>query len=408
MPGKGKGLVAVEDIPRGTRILEETPIIAIPDSPLKDNLLKAQIVQQMNFLNDAREIRRKRLQDKFGFLCSCKLCSLPEEQSEQSDKRLARIDQLDELIGRDGMAMNLSLRTFRYAEERIRLYEEQISGDAGLSRTYMDAAKVAIAKGDLARGRIFAERAVDGWRAGGGNDRKEVLEYGDLCKNPAKLSLDGLSMEWKTSVDEVPQGLNQSDFDDWLWRRWTKAYGEKMQCSTGFRDRAAFPSFAGLPNKGGFYGVHEESVNIDQPLKHWCFLGEITNFSSLAHLELELVDSDDKKLPLHFYTEQRGQEVDVAQLRVGYTVAILYAQRYRFVYGNPGIRHENPQMLKIFPTPLKTLLELSDRECQKIGWNERRHKADCKMLKHLDLRGLLGFEWTEADTRASFPLTAVV
>jgi hypothetical protein len=394
VPGKGKGLVATEDIARGTRIVEETPIITIPDEAPQHDVLKFQIVQQMNSLSEqqqqsmlsmhniypysdiaerclgiirtnalpidadgiggglflkacrinhscnnnarkswnqriqrhtvhalrdipkgeeitiyylnsdsARAVRQKRLQDKFGFLCSCELCSLSEEESQQSDKRLARIDQLDDLIGRDCMSMNFSLRTLGYAEERVRLYEEQRPGDSGLSRTYMDAAQIAIAKGDLARGRIFADRAVDGWRASGGNDSQEVLEHGDLPKHPGKLQLYGLSMEWKTSVNEIPQGLDRGDFEDWLWRRETKAKRELIQCSTGFRDQAIFPSFAGLPNKGGFFNIYEGSPNTDQPLKYWCFLGKITNVSSLLHLKLELKDLNYKKLLLYFYTK---------------------------------------------------------------------------------------------------------
>jgi hypothetical protein len=171
------------------------------------------------------------------FLCSCPFCSLPDEQSKQSDKRLARIDQLGDLIGRDGMALKFSLRTLRYADECVRLYNEQGPGDSRLARTYMDAAQVTIAKGDLARGRIFAERAVEGWRASGGDDCKEVLEHGDLCKNPATFSLYGRSMAWQTTIEEVPQGLDPNEFEDWLWRRETQANRDLVQCSTGFRDR---------------------------------------------------------------------------------------------------------------------------------------------------------------------------
>jgi hypothetical protein len=270
------------------------------------------------------------------------------------------------------MVMNFSLRTLRYADECARPYNEQGPGDSGLARTYIDAAQVAIAKGDLARGRVFAERAVDGWRASGGYDSKEVLEHSDLCKNPAKLQLYGLSMEWKTTVNEVPQGLDPSEFADWLWRRETQTNRELVQCLTGFQDREVLPSFAGLSNQGGFYGRIEDSGNTDQLIKHWYFLGELTGFTILIHRELELVDLNDKKLPLHFYTEQRGCEADDAQLRVGNMVAVPFAQRYRFVYGNPGIRHEDPVM-----------------------------------LKDADLRGLLGLQWTKSDTRVSFPLVAM-
>jgi hypothetical protein len=439
VPGKGKGLVAAVDIPRGTRILEEKPTITIPDHLHDESMQKAHISQQMDSLNEqqresvlsmhniypytnvaeqcfgifrtnalpveskgirgglfleacrinhacnnnaqkswnqrierhtvhalrdiakneeitifylghgsAREVRQEKLQDKFGFLCSCKLCSLPAEQSQQSDKRLARIDYLDDLIGRDGMMMNFSIQTLRYADERVRLYNEQNPGHSGLSRTYLDAAQIAIAKGDLARGRIFAERAVDGWRASAGNDCEEVIKHGALCKNPAGLPLYGLSMEWKTSVNEVPQGLGPSDFEDWLWRREKRTHPEQLQCLIGFRNREVFPSFTSLSEKSGAYqDIHEYLAHTDQPLRHWCLLGEIVDFTSIHHLEIELVDLDNKKLPLHFYTKELGRELDAAQFRVGYTAAVLYAQRYHFVYGDPGIRHENPGMLKV-------------------------------------------------------------
>jgi hypothetical protein len=435
VPGKGKGLVATTDIPRGTRILEESPVVTIPDELRDDERLKAHISQQVDSLNErkrqsllsmhnvypysnifeqclgiirtnalpveadgiggglfleacrinhacdnnaqknwnqrikrhtvhalrdipqgeeitifyldrdsSRELRQKRLQDKFRFLCSCTLCSLPYEQSQQSDKRLARIDQLDDLIGRDDMALKFSLRTLRYADECVRLYNEQGPSDTGLARTYMDAARVAIVKGDLARGRIFAERAVEGWRASGGDDCKEVLEHGDLCKNPAKLPLYGLSMEWKTTVDEVPQGLHPAEFEDWLWRRETQANRDLEQCSTGFRDRETFPSFADLPKHGDF---QNDPAYAPQPSKNWCFLGEIADFTILAHVELEVIDVDDNVLQFRFYTKNRGREIDVADLRVGHTAAVLYAQRYSFIIGGPGICHENPKMLKV-------------------------------------------------------------
>jgi hypothetical protein len=298
--------------------------------------------------DNARKLRLKKLQDKFEFQCSCRLCSLPKDESQESDRRLARIAHLDNLIGHDGMMMNFSLQTLRYTDERIQLYNEQGPGNSGLMRTYMDAAQIAIAKGDLARGRIFAERAVDGWRTAYGDDCEEVDKYRALCRNPATLPLFGLSMDWKTTVDEVPQGLTPIDFDEWLWRRGKGSRREQLQCSTGFRDCKVFPGFTALSKKSSVYqGIHEDHDDVDQPLRHWCFLGEIVDFSSLHHLEMELADVNNKRLPLHFYTAERGGELDAGQVRVGYTVALLYAQRYRFVYGNPGIRHEDPRMLKV-------------------------------------------------------------
>ena len=108
---------------------------------------------------------------------------------------MERIDQLDDLIGRDGMQINFSLRTLRYVDERVRLYNEQGPGNSGLPRAYLNAAQFAIANGDLARGRIFAERAVEGWRTAHGSDSKEVIEHGSLARKPAGLQLYGLSMK---------------------------------------------------------------------------------------------------------------------------------------------------------------------------------------------------------------------
>jgi hypothetical protein len=439
VPGKGKGLVAIENIPKGTRILSERPVITTPERARDEEWLKTHILQQVNSLSkrqrrsflsmhnlypyqnlverslgiirtnclpieangigggiffeacrinhacdnnaqkhwnqcieqhtvhalrdipkgeeitiyylsldSSREVRQKKLQDNFRFLCSCRMCSLPTKQSQENDKRLERIDHLDDLIGRDGMRMNFLLRTLRYADERVRLYNEQGPGDSGLPRVYLDAAQTAIANGDLARGRIFAERAVEGWRIAYGSDSKEVIERVSLARDPAKLQLYGLSMKWKTSLDEVPQGLDPNDFDDWLWRREKPKKLEQLGLLTDLRNCVMFPGFTALPNRDSvdldFYKKVDGSY---QPLCHWCFLGEIVESTTFHHLELELKDVDDKKIPLHFNTDGRGSELAPAQIKKGYTVAILYAQRHVFIYGDPGIRHENPRMLTV-------------------------------------------------------------
>lgn len=66
------------------------------------------------------------------------------------------------------------LRILRYVDQQIRLYNEQGPNDNGLPRAFIGAAQVAIANGDLARARIFAERAVFGWIVLGGDDDSQV------------------------------------------------------------------------------------------------------------------------------------------------------------------------------------------------------------------------------------------
>lgn len=103
--------------------------------------------------------------------------------------------------------MHFSLRTLRYIDERVGLYNEQGLGDSGLPRVYCNAAQIAIANGDLVRGRIFAERAVKGWQTAYGTDSQEVIWNSFLARTPAKCELYRLSMKWKTFFNEVQKGL---------------------------------------------------------------------------------------------------------------------------------------------------------------------------------------------------------
>jgi len=434
VPGKGKGLVANDNIPKGTRILLERPVITIPERQQSDEWLKRHISQQVDSLDEnqrqsflslhniypynelaeqflgiirtnglpieangtgggvfleacrinhscdnnaqkhwnnrikqhtvhalreiskgeeitiyylgldsSREVRRRKLQDKFGFLCSCHLCSLPTADSQKNDQRLERIDHLDDLIGRECMSMNFSQQTLRYVDERVQLYDIQGPDNPGLPRAYLDAAQIAIANGDLARGRVFAERAVEGWRTAYGNDSDKVIRYASLARNPAKLRLYGImSMNWKTPLGEIQPRLGSNDFEDWLWRR------ERCGQFTNLRNREIFPDFASLPRSSRIDLIARQgSEETHQPSRHWCFLGEIIGSTTILHLELTLTDIEDNIMPLHFNTAGRGNELVTGQIQEGYTVAVLYAKRHVFIHGDPGIKHLNPQMLKV-------------------------------------------------------------
>jgi hypothetical protein len=269
---------------------------------------------------------------------------LPPEQSKENDKRLEKIYQLDSLIGRGGIQGILSspLQTLRYVDQQVKLYNEQGPDDNGLPRAFLDAAQIAIANGDLARGRIFAERAVFGWRMGLGGDSTEVISFGALTQDPSKHELYGIPMKWRTTVDEVPAGLEPGEFEDWLWKR----NKPQLPGQPGdLRNRTTFPGFLNLPG--------DKVVDLDfyessgRPRRHWCFLAEIVDVVMLLRLELEMNDIDGRKVSVIFYTDGRGSEMAPAQIQKGHTVAILYAQRHAFLYDAPGIRHEDPRMIKV-------------------------------------------------------------
>lgn len=439
VPGKGKGLVAIDKISEGTRILSEEPIIAVPRNEPDSEQLRISICQQVDALSEHqrraflsmhsihpyrnaaeqylgivrtnalpietngseggifleacrinhtcdnnaqknwngnikrhtvhalrdiykgeeitiyylgvhenREARNEALQAKFGFRCLCRLCSLPPEQSQKSDRRLDEIYRLDGLIGRGGIEgiIKSPLRSLCYVDQQIRLYNEQGPDDVGLPRAFLDAAQIVIAHGDLARGRIFAERAVSGWRTALGGDSLEVIEHGTLARDPSKHELYGISMKWETTVDEAPRGLEPSDFEDWLWKREMPKHPGQL---ADLRSDATFPGFMDLPDENDVdLDFYESSDMVTyRPRRHWCFLGEIVDFAMLLRLQMEIKDVDGRKIPLYFYTDSRGSELAPAQVQRGYTVAILYAKRHAFMFGEPGIRHEDPRMIKV-------------------------------------------------------------
>ena len=153
-------------------------------------------------------------------------------------------------------------------------------------------------------------------------------------------------MKWRTTEDEAPRGLEPSDFEDWLWRREKpKALGQLAN----LRSRATFPGFIDLPDENDVDPEFYESSNTGpyRPRRHWCFLGEIVDFATLLRLQMELKDVDGTIIPLYFYTDGRGSELAPAQVQRGYTVAILYAERHAFMFCEPGIRHEDPRMIKV-------------------------------------------------------------
>ena len=300
----------------------------------------------------SHEARNRILREKLGFTCSYRLCSLPLQQRQERDKRLEEIRSLESLISQDSLYEILSSprRILRYVDRRVQLYEEQGPADGDLIRALFDAAQITIAHGDLARGRIFAERAISGWRTGGGSDCNQVLEQGYIARDPSRFELYGKAWGWKTAVDEMPARLEPKDFEDWLWRR------PKPQCAgqpANLRNRATFPGFVDLPEENvvelDFF--ENSDIQTSRPRRHWCSLAEIVDVAYLLRLGFDLRDIDGKEVPLIFYTDRGGDEVAPTQAKKGYTVAALYAQYHKFRFDKPGIRLEDPRRIKVSPLP---------------------------------------------------------
>jgi hypothetical protein len=167
--------------------------------------------------------RQLSLKNSFGFDCACELCLLPPDQRRQTDQRLAEITRLDRLIG-DGTGIVLTpLACLHDAHALLRLLEEERVADARIPRLYYDALQIVIANGDQARAKAFAERAYAARVVLEGEDSPETIRLKGLIEKPANHRLYGTSMRWKQALKKIPQGLNEQEFDDWLWRKESSA-----------------------------------------------------------------------------------------------------------------------------------------------------------------------------------------
>lgn len=283
-----------------------------------------------------REIRQRELRESFGFTCFCRLCWLPHKQRREHDQKLEQIICLGDLYKLESKTYPLKALGYLYSQALI--YSELGREDCGLAAVYGSAATLAIAHGDLARARIFAERAATIWTTACGSDSPQVDYCTDLAQSATLHPQYGFSMEWETAASDVPDGLGPDDFENWLW---------KIETPKGLTQPTSPPSQA---NFSGYVDLpYTRSIGIGGPFKQrqWCFLGEIMEIGFFGRLKFEIKDIHGKQFQLCFYTDGGGSELTRTQYKTGYTVAVIGASQHIFQFSPPGIRHEDPRMMKV-------------------------------------------------------------
>ncbi|KAF7909420.1 uncharacterized protein EAF01_003138 [Botrytis porri] len=334
----------------GAHWMESSQQIAV--TALKDISKDEEITIHYLGLNKPRRVRRAMLQKDFGFECSCGLCSLPAKESKNSDRQLGEIPRLSLFIfGRIAASRrDRPLRELREFDQLVRLHNEQETGTADMGRIYVAIAEGVLKHSDLARGKVFAERAISDFEIVYGSDCMEIQKWGYLVDDPTEYELFGHSKGWKTTVDAIPTGLSPEKFEAWLWKRESVRSVEQI---VDFRSRATFPPIIHLPvsSNSDYYETNE--VSCSRARNHWCFLGEITHTTKFGNSSLAVKDVDGKEIKLKFETEEKGRELPPNRVRKGYTVAIINAKPHEFPIedencgGKIGILHDDELCLKV-------------------------------------------------------------
>ncbi|KAG6093087.1 hypothetical protein E4U30_004679 [Claviceps sp. LM220 group G6] len=384
-----------------------------------------------------RDARLEALQKSFNFTCVCRLCSLPDEQSQARDRILEKISHLGELLkAKESMPPHQALG---YLHAQTRLWIELGREDSGFAMAHLDAMTLSITYGDLARARVFAQKALSVYKTVRGMDSCPAIVCNAAVEDPALHPKYGFSTIWNTSMNQTPRGLGHDDFENWLWER-EKPAGPAQSLSPP--RKSLFPGFVDLPRKNGI-DAGDSSKNT-----RLCFLGVIISVKLSDRLEFEIMDIHRETIPLHFYTKGLGSEMPPSLCYRDNTVAILDASQDVFQSGTPGIRIEDPQKIKIFPYLLDRIISLNNnvREfsllqdngmrkchgcyksaaaatmkrcgrcslywycsklCQMFGWTANAHQVNCKALKDPDLRALCVIKWDEEHDFVRFPLKLV-
>ncbi|KXH38310.1 hypothetical protein CNYM01_09120 [Colletotrichum nymphaeae SA-01] len=166
--------------------------------------------------------------------------------------------------------------------------------------------------------------------------------------------------------------------------------------------------------------------------QNWCLFGEIVRIELITRLVLVCRDKRDFAFLVAFYPDENAQ-VDHRPFKVGHTVAVLDTTTKRFLDGREGVRVEKLETCRAFPMRLADLYQMNtalvkytgeideqndtrpcqacgkeaqerkkcggcgyyyycDTACQKMAWEGKNHKKECKVLKNPNMRMLLNLK----------------
>ena len=137
--------------------------------------------------------------------------------------------------------------------------------------------------------------------------------------------------------------------------------------STNLQNEQAFPSFSGCPGEhiisDTYYRDREDRPDVYLPIRHWCYLGEITERVVITRLCLTVKDRKGDKVVASFYLDSQEpgrmfeypvhRNVPKSLTNKGNTIAILYAEQHSFLDGSVGFRIEDADRVQVRLTLLE-------------------------------------------------------
>jgi hypothetical protein len=109
------------------------------------------------------------------------------------------------------------------------------------------------------------------------------------------------------------------------------------------------PTFKDLPGEHDLDLEYYTSTNSTsyRPAKNWCLLGQITGIDGIMRMSFIVRDKAGVKVPVWFYTKDRGFKIPPSLAKAGNTIAILYAEQHAFMDFSTGIRVESMDHVKV-------------------------------------------------------------
>ena len=141
---------------------------------------------------------------------------------------------------------------------------------------------------------------------------------------------------------------------------------------TPLNDEEAFPTYRDCPIELEIPYPRDHYRELEGggfvPIRHWCFLGEITESVVFTRLCLEVKDKIGKVVTASFYLDSPGlggrftpgmsnspvhPNIPESLTKKGNTIAILYPDQHEFADGSIGFRIEKGEFVQVGPILLE-------------------------------------------------------